>query len=117
MKVENEEEDQEPIEATPIGYVPDMVKEERLFREVGIGFGEYETFLIFNSLKKFSRAKQATQVRFWGKINGSVQDYYVVEAVVEGAGDEEEIQEPHEPKGTGVNAKQYFVTNDRKVTE
>ena len=91
-----------------------MVREERLFREVGIGFGEYETFLIFTSLKKFCASKQAAQVKFWGKIFGSVKDYYIVEAVVEGGGEEVEIEEPHEPKGTGVNTKQFFVTTDCK---
>lgn len=94
-----------------------MIREERMFREVGIGFGEHETFLIFNSLKKFSRKFGASQVKFWGKINGSQKDYYVVEGVVETGGDDEEIQEPHEPKGTGVNTKQYFVSNDCKFND
>lgn len=88
-----------------------MMAEERLFRQIGVGFGEIETFLIFNSIKKFVNLKQATQAKFWGKITGTVKDYYILEAVVEG-GDEEEINEPHEAKGTGVNAKQYFVSTD-----
>lgn len=87
--------------------------EERLYRQVGIGFGEMETFLIFNSIKKFTNLKQATQAKFWGKITGTQKDYYIVEAVVEG-GEEEEITEAHEAKGTGVNTKQYFVSTDSK---
>ena len=91
-----------------------MMNEEKLFRKVGVGFGEIETFLIFSSIKKFVASKSASQARFWGKINGTKKDYYIVEAVVEG-GEEVEITEPHEAKGTGVNSKQYFVTNDSKT--
>lgn len=108
-----DEDNADPPESTPIGYVPDIIKEERMFRQIGVSFGEYQTFIIFNALKKFCLAKNATQVKFWGKIFGTTKDYFIVEAVVEG-GEEQEIQEPHEPKGTGANAKQYFVTTDRK---
>jgi Radial spokehead-like protein len=102
-------------DSNPIGYVADLMAEERMFRQVGVGFGEIETFLIFNSVKKFVSLKSASQAKFWGKITGSHKDYYIIEATVEGGGEEEEITEPHEAKGTGVNAKQYFVSTDSKI--
>ena len=43
----------------PIGFVPDMIREERMFRKAGISFGEKETFMIFNALKKFNIARQS----------------------------------------------------------
>jgi hypothetical protein len=54
------EEEEENQDSTPIGYVPDMLSEEKLFRKVGVGFGEIETFLIFSSIKKFVASRSAS---------------------------------------------------------
>jgi len=54
------EEEEENQDSNPIGYVPDMMNEEKLFRKIGVGFGEIETFMIFNSIKKFVAAKSAS---------------------------------------------------------
>jgi hypothetical protein len=37
-----------------------MMNEEKLFRKIGLGFGEIETFMIFSSLKKFVATKSAS---------------------------------------------------------
>lgn len=55
-------------------------------------------------------------MRFFGKIQGTVSDYYIAETVVEG-GEEEgedaaEKDADFEAKGTGVNKYTYFVTPD-----
>jgi hypothetical protein len=59
-------------------------------------------------LKKFAAEFNATSTRFFGKITGTVSDYYIVEATVEGGEDEGAEGEEKEPgfdaKGaTGVN--------------
>lgn len=49
-------------------------------------------------------------MRFWGKITGTQQDYYVAE----GTADAGEIAEPvddQEKRGEGVNMYGYWVTN------
>jgi radial spoke head protein 4A len=51
-------------------------------------------------------------VKFWGKIFGTQKDYYIIEARVDPSGEQEEITENHEARGTGVNKKVYFVSND-----
>jgi len=98
-----------------IGYVADLVSEERILRRAGLGFGELETYKIYTALKKFVQARNAEYARFWGKIFGTTKDYYIIEAKAEAQGGDappEEITEPHEPKDTGINKKQFFVTND-----
>ena len=53
-------------------------------------------------------------MRFFGRIQGTEKDYYVVEATL-GDGDEggDGDQAPDvEPKGTGVNTYTYFVAQD-----
>ena len=57
--------------------------------------------------------KGASLAVFWGKISALKNDYYIVQAQVEG-GEEGELLPNVEPKGTGVNEKVYFVTTNRK---
>ena len=52
------------------------------------------------------------QVRFWGKILGSKKDYYIAEGISEDAGEQGELPPIVEPKGSGVNKLNYWVTND-----
>lgn len=49
-------------------------------------------------------------MRFWGKIIGSQKDYFIAEGVNEGA-EEGELAPDVEPRGSGVNKFQYWVTN------
>ena len=58
--------------------------------------------------------KKITQIKLWGKIKGTQQDYYIAEGVVEAGGDEEGgggNPEDMEPKGSGVNKFTYWATN------
>ena len=63
------------------------------------------------SLKKLATESSATLVRFFGKIQGTKQDYYIAETQVEAEedGELEEREPDFEPKGTGVNVYTYFV--------
>jgi len=55
----------------------------------------------------------ATNLRFWGKIRGTEQDYFIAEVTADGApADEgEELPENVEKSGEGVNGLKYFVTH------
>lgn len=56
----------------------------------------------------------AGKLRFFGKIRGTDNDYYIAEGEVEGGGEEEEGEEKpadFEPNGTGVNKCTYWVSH------
>jgi hypothetical protein len=50
-------EGEEAQESGPVGYIPNFIEESRVFSQVGISFGEDETFIIFKSLTKLAQAK------------------------------------------------------------
>lgn len=54
-------------------------------------------------------------MRFFGKVTGTLADYYVAEGALEG-GDEDngDVERPadFEPRGTGVNKFVYWVTTN-----
>jgi len=100
--------------------VQDLLADSRIFQWAGIGFGEQESYRLQKSIKKLAEKTQASDIKFFGKILGSKQDYYIVEATVEGGDDEEEGAEGQEEeekgpefevKGTGVNKFTYFVAS------
>ena len=112
-----EEEGDEPPEVGPVGNVPDLLADSKIFEWAGIGFGEAETYRLMKSMKKLATDSQATNLRFFGKIYGTEKDYYVIEGVAEGgeeepAEGEEEKPADFEPKGTGVNRLTYWVTDN-----
>lgn len=118
-KTEGEEEEEaEAPELNPVGYVPNLLAESRIYQWAGIGFSEQETYLIQKSLKDLSTTSQATQLKFWGKIHGTEKDYFIAEGVLEGEDEvpegEEEVEKPKdfEPRGTGVNKFCYWVTSN-----
>lgn len=116
--VEGEEEEQPPEEEpAPVGFVSSILDDQRVFALAGISFGEQDALRIQLSLKKLSATTSAQQVRFFGRIRGTVKDYFIAEATVEGGEDDakdgDEASEPNiEEKGTGVNKFTYFVTTD-----
>ena len=122
MKRETEGDDQgEPADPAPIGYVPDLVADDLLFRKAGFGIGEKESYLVYAALKvslaheKFVAARSAPFAKFWGKVFGRLRDYYVIETDVE-VEQPEEILESHEPRKEGANKKIYFVTHDSSAS-
>ena len=85
-----------------------------MYQWAGIGFGQQEIYRLQKSLKKLSTDSGAARLRFWGKIRGTENDYYVAEGEVDGEaeGDEEvERSAEFEPKGTGVNKNTYWVSH------
>jgi radial spoke head protein 4/6 len=69
--------------------------------------------ILMKSLKALVVKTNATNLRFWGKIRGTEQDYFVAEVTADAvAADEDEAGiEGVEKHGEGVNALTYFVTN------
>lgn len=109
------EDDEEPPEKGPVGNVPDLLKEGRIFEWAGISFGEKEYFLMQRSLAKLAGKTSASKIRLWGKIYGTTKDYYVAEGIKEGEDEGEgEAEKPadFEARGTGVNQFVYWVAHD-----
>ena len=118
------EEDVGEEAAAEVGFVQDLMADSRIFQWAGIGFGEQETYRLQKSLKKLAETSGAVSLRFYGKIWGTKQDYYIVEASgdanaggeEEGEANEEEGEDgptaDSEPRGTGVNKLSYYVAHD-----
>ena len=71
--------------------------------------------MLQKSLKNLMVKSGATQGRLWGKIRGTVKDYYIAEGSLElgeaAEGEGGEGVDPGEPRGQGVNKNVYWVTN------
>lgn len=77
----------------------------------GISFGQDFTFKLSKSLKRLAVMSGATNLRFMGKIFGTKKDYWVCSGVLT------HIEEPNqdhaiEKRGSGVNAKVFWVTDN-----
>lgn len=109
------EEDEEPPEKAPVGNIPDLLKEGRIFQYAGIDFGEKENFLMQKSLSKLAAKTSASKLRLWGKVYGTEKDYFIAEGIKEGEDEGEgEAEKPadFEARGSGVNQFVYWVTHD-----
>ena len=112
MKLDEEgKEVEEPL--PPIGNMPDIIADSKVWEWAGVSFGEYELMLLVKSIKTLAKDSAATQLRLWGKIKGTTKDYYVVEGSVAGGEEEggEAQAEGQEASGTGVNKFVYWVAN------
>lgn len=113
--VEGDEEEAEPEEVPPVGYVPDLLSDAQMYQWAGIGFGQQEIYRLQKSLKQLATESGAQKLRFFGKIRGTEQDYYIAEGEVDGdgeeEGDEEEKPADFEAKGSGVNKFTYWVSH------
>jgi len=113
LNEEGQEEEVKP-EVVPIGYMPDLRSDAKVYEWAGICFGEYDVMLLQKSLQKHVVASGASQMRLWGKITGTQKDYYIAEGVLEAAGEAAEGEEPvegMEARGTGVNKYVYWACN------
>lgn len=111
MKVEAEGEEPTPI--TTVNYVPDY---HYLFQKLewsGISLGEKEAYLLKNSLRNLSSNLSGGNVTFFGKIFGTVKDYYIAEATeVEPPAEFNYDPDMEHRKEDGVNKNVFYVTND-----
>jgi radial spoke head protein 4A len=91
--------------------VPDILADSKIFQWAGIGFGENETLLLARSLKQLAISSGASNIRLWGKIQGTKRDYYIAEGSTDAGQTEEEKPAGFEARGTGVNKYVYWATN------
>jgi radial spoke head protein 4A len=113
---------EEPVEeggeTAAIGFIPDIISENKhLYPWAGISLGEYGCLILQKSLKELCTKTGATNMRFWGKIRGTHADYFIAEgtsdaAPAEGGEDNEGgARGDLEARGEGVNVYSYWVTN------
>ena len=95
-----------------LGLVQDLTSLNRhVFNAAGIELGEYGSLILQKALKKLAATSEAKSLRFWGKINGTVRDYYIVEAFEPKSLPEDTRPEGGEARGIGVNEYTYYVSN------
>lgn len=75
----------------------------------GVCFGEADAYKLQHSMKRLAAMSGADGLRFCGKIYGTCKDYWVVSGSMAEAGSSAGLAEP---RGTGVNALVYWVTED-----
>jgi radial spoke head protein 4A len=99
---EGEEDDAPPPEDPPAeegndGQIEDVTKTMRLMSMANLGLADDEVFRLHLALKKLAKSQPVEKVRFWGKINGTQQDYYIAEAVMKDGSREPPPAEEEEP--------------------
>lgn len=82
-----------------------------VFNQAGVELGEYGSLILAKSIKQLAQSTEARSLRFWGKIQGTQKDYYIVEAFEPKNLAEDSRPEGGEPRGVGINEYTYFVSN------
>lgn len=96
---ENEDEIALPEEGTEIAF-PNLMKICYFLEQAGVGLSRDETFRVLLALKQLSDTQPLQTVRFWGKIFGTEQNYYIAEGEYrEGEEVEEEPEEESDNEG------------------
>jgi radial spoke head protein 4A len=107
-----------------LGDVKDFWTDSRMMRIAGLGFSDYESYALSLSIRKLAtETKGVTSARFWGKMLGMKNDYFIAELELVGKdalvksnplGELSDylpgIEEYVEPRGVGVNKYVYFCT-------
>lgn len=101
----------ERVVPAPIGFLPDLRADSKIYEWAGIGFDEFEVHNLQKSLQKHITACGATEMRLWGKIRGSEKDYYVAEGSLAAAEGDPSQEGLEEGRGSGVNKMAYWVSN------
>ncbi|CAH8454295.1 unnamed protein product [Schistosoma guineensis] len=91
----NSEEDEEPVadegEEHPL---PNVMENAYYFDNAGVGIGKNETVLLNMAIKSLVNTQAVQTARFWGKIHGSIQNYYIVEVEFPEGEDIDEEESP-----------------------
>lgn len=107
-----------------LGDVKDFWTESRMMRIAGLGFSDYESYALSLSIRKLAtETKGVTSSRFWGKILGIKNDYFIAELELTGKDAAAKtnplaelsdylpgLEEYVEPRGVGANKYVYFCT-------
>jgi radial spoke head protein 4A len=99
-----------------LGDVQDFWTDSRMMRTAGLGFSDDECYALSMSIRNLASTKKgALSARFWGKILGLQNDYYIAELEYAGK-DSLNRNDPYaplsddyvEPRGVGANKYVYF---------
>jgi hypothetical protein len=111
-----------PPSTSVLGTVRNFYEDAAMFAWAGIGFGREESYAITMSLRRLAADTPSIEsVRFWGKILGTSNDYYIAEASLklpplpplEKRAPPPLPEDPEydvEPRGQGVNTFMYWVS-------
>jgi len=91
--------------------IGDFLEQSKLFEWAGISFGDRETYRIYKSIQKLAQLSGASSLRFWGKINGSKKDFYIVEGKLNEGGNQD-LPANIEARGQGTNEYVYWATDN-----
>merc|ERR1719265_667830 len=88
--------------------IDNFQENQAMFKWAGVGLGQQVSYQIHLSLRALAASTPGlTKLRFWGKILGIENDYFIAEGVVDGTGTADgEV----EARGTGANTFCYFVS-------
>jgi len=98
--------------------MPEFSEVASMLSWAGVDFSDVEAYELMCSMKRLAvtvkEQVSPSALRFWGKVFGTMADYYVVEVQREEGerGDVDEEDAPEPPGQPGANLKAYFVTND-----
>eukprot|EP00484_Ammonia_sp_Unknown_P001539 CAMPEP_0197021510 /NCGR_PEP_ID=MMETSP1384-20130603/2397_1 /TAXON_ID=29189 /ORGANISM="Ammonia sp." /LENGTH=539 /DNA_ID=CAMNT_0042449353 /DNA_START=55 /DNA_END=1674 /DNA_ORIENTATION=+ len=119
---EEEEEEEEATEEEPLDTAKcaNILEHQQLLKYAGIAFDYEEMYQLQNALNRCIRkfGENIESTRFWGKIHGINNDYYIVEAKLSEYPEADENQAAkQEDPGRGVNEYVYFVSTDLESGE
>ena len=113
-KREGEEEEslgeQDDVE-TPL---PNLQELAYFFEQAGIGLGKEETFRVWLAMKQLVERYPLESIRFWGKLFGIEQNYYVAEVKFQDDKDEdeEEAEDEETAKAAEEESKEEGEENE-----
>lgn len=79
--LQKDDEDEEAVPdaddiETPL---PNLLELNYFFEQAGVGLGREETFRVWLALKQLVDKYPLESIRFWGKVFGTEQNYYIAE--------------------------------------
>jgi hypothetical protein len=77
----------------------------------GVSFGERDTYLLKQAIKKLSDMSGANRLKFAAKIYGSNRDYWIISGSLPDEGGPVNKAQV-EPRGEGVNSTVYWASTD-----
>jgi radial spoke head protein 4A len=86
------------------------------FEQAGVGLGREETYRVWLALKQLVEKHPFESIRFWGKLFGIQENYYVAEVKFQKGQDEEEEAEGEENAAADENDKEEGEENEEVIT-
>jgi len=91
-----------------LSSVENFLDNVSMFKWAGVGFGQQVSYQIHLSLRSLAASTPGlSKLRFWGKILGIKNDYFIAEGVIDGIG---EADGEVEARGSGANTFSYWVS-------